>query len=92
MFVVAFSAASNTHIIKYQQDLRSVRLGHLRVREVPEMFDAEAHVANTPVNSSVLEVRGGVRCYKGAQSFEEVAQWNYHSFPQVVGAGTVGEA
>lgn len=85
VFVVAFNHLSNIHVIKYQQDLRSVRLKHLRVREVPEMDDVEAHVENTPINNSILEMRDGVRCYKGSRAISDIANWNYHSLPQVVG-------
>ena len=85
VFVVAFNHLSNIHVIKYQQDLRSVRLKHLRVREVPEMDDMEAHVENTPINNSIIELRDGVRCYKGSRAISDIANWNYHSLPQVVG-------
>ena len=85
VFVVAFYNSSNIHVIKYQQDLRSVRLKQLRVREVPEMENMEAHMENTPINNSIIELRDGVRSYKGSHAISDIARWNYHSLPQVVG-------
>ena len=85
VFVIAFNATTNLHTIKFQQDLRSVRLRHMRVREVPEMMDPEAHTDNTLTNTSIMEMRNGVRCYKGSEGIQDISKWNYHSLPQVVG-------
>ena len=85
VFVIAFHATTNLHTIKFQQDLRSVRLRHMRVREVPEMMDPEAHTDNTLTNTSIMEMRNGVRCYKGSEGIQDISKWNYHSLPQVVG-------
>lgn len=76
---MAYSSSTNQHIVKRFQNIRSIRLGEYRVRCASEMNNTEALIEHTPVNSSVLEKRNGVRTYKENRA-------DYHALPQVVRA------
>ena len=74
---MAFSSSTNQHIVKRFQNIRSIRLGEYRVRCPSDMDNAEAHIEHTPVNSSVVEERKGIRSYRNDLA-------DYHTLPQVV--------
>lgn len=61
---MAYSLSSNQHIVKQFQNIRSIRLGEYRIRCPADMNNAEAHIEHTPVNSSVLEEKNGIRSYR----------------------------
>lgn len=78
VYVMAYSLSSNQHIVKQFQNIRSIRLGEYRIRCPADMNNAEAHIEHTPVNSSVLEEKNGIRSYR-------IDLVDHHALPQVVG-------
>ena len=82
--VIDFNEGRKTHTVKYWQDTFTLYLKEYRVRPSPNSSLTLENDMNRPTNNTVLEIREGVRCYRGPHTSDDVFCWNCHSQPQVV--------
>lgn len=84
VYVISYNSRSRTHLIKKNQDMKAVRLGHWRVQLCCDTNEYGNCIENTMSNSSVIELKGNIRSYKQISQLNGIKSFGYHSFPQIV--------